>query len=242
MKILLTLLISLCLTAPAWALSYTGSAVLDWSALTFSGISSTVFTSQPFLGGAAQMTYAIVQPPFVPDDPHYMTEWTTVTYSSFAPDVGTGLAVASPTVLSASASLLGVGDFGVASGRFGELLAHESGALSISIPYVITQAVAPNLWGAPNPVTGSFASTNVWLGFGDKTSEVTLDARAGTGSRSGTLISTLIMSAGELTSFGLTASTGGSVRSVPMPDTFWPTAIGIVGLAGFAAWKRRAQA
>jgi hypothetical protein len=175
-----------------------------------------------------------------------MNEWTTVTFSSLVPDVGTGLAVASPNVLSASGSLLGVGEFGVGSWRFGTVLAHESGALSISIPYVITQAVVPNVWVAPPPnaSTGSFALTDVSLSLNlldleGTRSSVRLDARSGTGSRSGTLLGTIMMSAGEQAEFVLQAGTAARVTSVPEPDMLWSTLIGLVGAALFVEQRRR---
>jgi hypothetical protein len=226
-------------TLPSFALSYSGSATLDWSALTFSGISSTFHFDPNDINGPAiaQGAAAIISPQ--PD----LQEWTTTAISSVSPDVGTALAVASPTVLSASASLIGVGGFGAGIGRFGSLLAHESGALTISIPYVLTQAVSPNSWVAPptftTPNVSPYGFTGVRLNFGLGSSIVELDARTGTGSQAGTLTRTFTMSAGEQTILSLTAGTAAFVTSVPVPDMLWPTLAGMFGIVLYAESVRR---
>lgn len=119
--------------------------------------------------------------------------------------------------------------------RAGWITANESGALTISVGYGLTTVVATDVSRAGQGVL--LQLSELAGGFND-VDTATLDARFGAASRTGTLVSTIMMSAGEIARFSLSAGTGGDITSVPEPDMLWPMLIGMVGIAILAERRR----
>ncbi|MEO6307500.1 MAG: hypothetical protein ABIO96_06600 [Nitrospiraceae bacterium] len=155
MKILITLPISLCLTAPAWALSYTGSAQFDWSSLTFSGAG---FTEEPHFYQQSALILDVAIPAPCPIEAKFcapMPAFTKAeegfsqiglaerTVTASLPTVGTAFSLSTADSLLASAEVFGVG-FAQSDVEWNTLLRPtESGPLTISIGYTLSHQNVP---------------------------------------------------------------------------------------------------
>ncbi len=260
-KLLIAIILSLTITTSALA-DYSGSAVLDWSSLTFSAPVDLIpryqqqgaylfdqALTQP-LGdgeyglstGAAKGTSEIV--------PYPDMGWSNQTAAVMMPNVGAVDSTFSPTALgaslSASATLSGVGFAQSAADVNGFLVAHQTGNLTVSIGYHVANEFAPQGTGlAPD----FFSHSHLQLIVTDSTGHFVADVRdvnapAGSSMQSGVLSVTQYLTAGAHNFFTVSTEMNvnhpqlsSQVQSVPVPDMLWPTTfLGLAGL-GWLWWR-----
>ncbi len=238
MKTLLAIILSLTLTAPALA-DYSGSAVLDWSSLQFSGVPVQMDTFGPNVQWTAYLLQnpgAIIHLQSQAPSDEFRTSTEAFTYAP----LGSVSASATDSSLSASVSLSAVGDVDAsafASRQMG-FQVMSTGTFTMSVPYLIQHAGLPPLTGTDFTTT---LHAGIALGGGNlNTVEAvaTLNEHSPSLQQSGLLTLTREFQAGDRGSFGLnvdiTTHRGGSV---PVPDMLWPTTF--LGLAGLGwLWLR----
>jgi hypothetical protein len=224
-------------TSPAFAISYSGSTLLDFSNFSFSGISITNLSSS----SQFQVQSNDVAGPagHQGDGAAFFTPWENHTEVNSIPGVITAVTVADGSQLSTSVTM-NVCCIGTTadpySSRFGSFIANEAGNLSIAIPFSLTHS------GVPSPITGFSSIARASLSLGGISTSAKLDAAFGSGSRHGILSLTRFFGAGETGGFGLETSINAAYRSVPAPDLLWPTLAGMIGIVFLAEWKRLKEA
>ncbi|MEO6553030.1 MAG: hypothetical protein ABIO96_00630 [Nitrospiraceae bacterium] len=233
MKILITLLISLCLTAPAWALNYTSSALIDLSTLTFSGVQVNV---------TPLITYHAVYQNGLGSDSASTEPGESGTLARTFAGIGSVTTIADPTQLRADVNISGLGSLADILYHYETITALESGLLTASVAYTLEPMSLP--FNDPLPTDVCCASTNAqaimnFMGSSQYIASLSENYLHFGQSTTGFLSLTQSVTAGQSVPLELVAAAN---VSVPLPSMFWPTAIVLVGLAGFAAWKRRAQA
>jgi hypothetical protein len=228
----------------AFATSYSGSTLLDWSTLTFSGIGFS-FSSQ----FQSQFTHVDV------DEVALLTpggklstfndpSWVSHTLIDSISQIGTAVSIADTSVLYASASQTGIGAAVASTERFASFIPTATGNLTISINYTLMQSgVLDN-----TPFLGNqriFATTSAFLNLtasGFPFNPITADiTTSGAGLRNelktGTLSFTRWFNAGESGELRLGVSSI-SAQVVPVPDMLWPTLLGMLGVGLYAERAR----
>jgi len=240
MKTLLAVLLSLFLTTPVLA-DYSGSAVLDWSSLTFTGVPVLLNGQDTPILQAQGWNLVNMLPPLEPNPAFQGTgnstfgDWAPLTITASLPGVGSVESTATATQLLAAGTLDngGLVDSGIS--RTSGFQISQSGELVVHINYHLSQQ------GTPLLVPGWENQAAVGLYFGDKQVTDTLSSTS-IGSRDGTLTLTSVVQAGDSGVFAVTASLLSSPQasrggSVPLPGMLWPTTF--LGLAGLGwLWVR----
>jgi hypothetical protein len=217
------------LAPPAFAISYSGSTLLDFSNFSISGIGITHLSSM----SASQVQSNDVAGPagHQGDGAAFIIPWENHTETNSIPGVVTAVTVADQTQVSTSVTMT-LCCAGTAadpySSRFGSFIANEAGNLTLTIPFTFMHS------GVPNPITGFSSIAHANLSLSELSTSAQLDAALGIGSHQGLLSLTRFFGAGENGRFGLETSINAAYRSVPEPDLLWPTLSGLVGIALFA--------
>lgn len=216
------------LAGPAWALNYSGSTWFDLSTLRFSGVPVSVPVDSEHIHG-----YGIVLDSALPrNDPGDYRSFSTG-YAITAGDeilretvpvVGTASSIASGPLLTATNTLVGPGSLRSVIFRAGEIMALEAGTLTMSVGYGLSHAGD----------VGSVKSDVIFESrFGSAFERTVLPA----GNGNGTLSISRFFETGERAFFSAYTEIATSSTSVPLPGMLWPTAVGLLGLAGW--WERR---
>ena len=218
---------------PAWAVvpsfDYSASSTIDLTTLRFSGILTTytqfhqfsqVLVKNPdsFAGAAPQQEFAQNSGP------------TTVEQNVSTSLEGVGTASAFQDASRMTASIHFAGPFFVTSNvyQFGNLVAQETGALTVTVQYTMTHS------GLPTDLTTFTTTGGPVLSVGND-----LDSKQNVfvnGIQSGILSVTRFFTQGEQVVFSL--STDQNAHAVPVPPMVWPTVIGMIGLEVVVAWRR----
>jgi hypothetical protein len=231
----------LLLASQAFAISYSGSALLDWGKLTFSGINITI-NSEPLasrfthLAGVMEAGGDIGRLDLTDGAPGFRPgwdDWTVIGSNS----IGTLVTAANVTSLYASATMTGSGPFGfetyVISERGGSLVANQTGYLTVSIPYILTHS---GIQSSDVAFTSRGLASLSLNSVGSSTETfVDLHTASGITSRTGTLSLTRFFNEGEFS----TLLVHGSVTAVPAPEMLWPTLVGMVGIVLYVEMRRR---
>jgi hypothetical protein len=245
------LLLGLALPPPIFAMSYSGSALLDLSTLSFAGIKVTVIPQTPPGSVGPQIQSAMASSTLDPLFPGHADacngfcegQWEDRTLTAIVPQRAASISTASSAVLSSSTSLIAdiPNSLGHAAGsRQGTLTANEAGFLTMKVGYKLMQS------GVPSPIT-NFSSRGLASLFlsdlGPDASVVRNDdgfeAASGNVVRTGILSVTRFFGVGESRIFGVhTFADFNTSQAVPLPDTLWPTLIGMVGFFLLAERKR----
>lgn len=233
MKLLLALILSLTLTVPAYA-DYSGSAVLDWSSLRFSG--GTVL-----LNDHAAPVLQLQGVNIVGDIGSggvglwEVNDWTPVPFAFDLPGVGSVAASVTDTQMIASGTLVSTGLVDSAVGRQSGFEIPVTGEITATVHYSLTHIGVP-------PLVSGWATNeaSVQMYLGEQSAIASLSSTT-PGSQSGTLSLTHLFHAGDSGTFTLgaflmpvPAQRGGSV---PVPGMLWPSIALFVGL-GLLAWRR----
>jgi hypothetical protein len=244
-------LLGLALPPPIFATSYSGSALLDLSTLSFAGIKVTAIPQTPPGSVGPQIQSAMASSTLDPLFPGHADacngfcegQWEDRTLTAIVPQRAASISTASSAVLSSSTSLIaGIpNSLGHAAGsRQGTLTANEAGFLTMKVGYKLMQS------GVPSPIT-NFSSRGLASLFlsdlGPDASVVRNDdgfeAASGNVVRTGILSVTRFFGVGESRIFGVhTFADFNTSQAVPIPDTLWPTLIGMVGFFLLAERKR----
>lgn len=229
---------------PAWTLDYSGSASIDWSTLTLSGIPINISDDfAPNLQGHAVNLVSSLPPPADPSiftsfGTGYHTNWsTTEALSITLPEIqlGTGSSIADATHLTASVNMVGPGVIDALINRNAWFHAAGTGNLTVTIGYSLTQVGVPSLHsGFASTATAGLTLNS--LGGAETSALATLASSSGP-SQTGVLSLTHTFQVGEIGNFTAFASEHAS-QSVPVPDMLWPTILGMVGIACIVAWRR----
>jgi hypothetical protein len=225
---LVTVCISIFCSSPAFALSFSGSASLDWSALTMTGVSVTLSNFQQL----ASANVGSLQGSGFASAITESNDWlpaTTGGVSLFS--VGNGTGSLSNTSINGSLSLFSNYAFGSAGGfRNVEFTALNTGILTVSIPYLLqTQGPISGEWSSVTSASIQFTNLDHTGGIADGFSfEHTNDGLNASGeTKSGIASISIPVSQGQTGLLNFDTRVG---ASVPEPATFWSLAIGLVML------------
>ncbi|MCC2643572.1 MAG: hypothetical protein K0S45_3985 [Nitrospira sp.] len=211
------------LSPSAFAISYSTSAWLDFSTLSFSGVSISPSSSW----GLFQTLFTFMEGNTIGGS---KPSWTAETETQNNAQNGEAVAVADLTFMQTSASLIG------SSGNLSSFISRNatfdilsSGHLTVSIQYALAQSGILE----PAHVGGSFVTMDfVFLSNGIADQLQNHGALAGDSSHTGTLSLTQWFNAGQQATIGL--RTASFANSVPVPDMFVLTVSGLVGIAVLA--------
>jgi hypothetical protein len=220
------LLSLLLLAPPAFAISYSGSALLG--GFSFSGISVDLVSFGQHQAAIAGGLFTMHEPC---DGACRFDEWRNQTVTAVVPPVATAISLTDQAnTLYSSSSLTGTEFFGSGASAFSitersaSFIANEAGNFTISVPF----SLAHN--GIPPPGSGFSASVSASLSLFGVSTHAQIDDVSGITSRAGTFTLTRFFGAGESGSFQLaTRSIAG--LSVPEPDLLWATLLGLVAIA-----------
>jgi hypothetical protein len=248
MKTLLTILITLALTTSAFA-DYSGSAVLDWSSLTFSEPVDLIQRSQQQFVTLLDVDIvafnagAVTQPfPTFNDGFYNNTGYSQQTVSGTLANFGTASSFSDATQLGVALGLSGSGLMNGELDRNSFVTAAVSGPLTVSIGYHIAYTNAPQNDG--NSADAFMAHNSAQLILTDptglfKVATADVHVQQGSSAQSGVLSVTQWVTAGVQSA--LTVNTFAQVqqpRSVPIPGTVWLLGSGLVLLAVWRARRR----
>jgi hypothetical protein len=230
-RVFLPLFGLLFLTSPAFAISYSTSAFLDLSTLSFSGISTSSLSSGS--QSQTQHTFITGSTTGFSNEP----SWLSAMVTQEDPQFGTAVAIAGPNLMTSSITYTGPSG-GVSSFvyRDAAFTANSTGYLTASIQYGLAQGGV--LANSPLQVGGSNVQMDfVFLSNGISDALATHGSVVGDGSRTGILSLTQWFNAGQEARLSLSAASFAS--SVPVPDVLWPTLAGLISLAILAERTRR---
>ena len=230
--ILLTAISSFVFFAPpAFAISFSGSALLDWSALTMTGIDFTLSDFRQVVsanvGSRTGFVSAVTDP----------NAWLPSTLSASLPSVGNSTGNISDTSVNGSLSLFS--NYAFASGgaaRWATITALTPGLLTVSIPYQI-QNYGPisGEWFSLTSASIQFTNLDFTGGISDgasfEHSNVTLNASGAI--MTGLASLTIPLTQGQTGILNFDTRVG---ASVPAPESFPLLGVGLVGLA---LWHQR---
>lgn len=239
-KVLLSLSLvfgPLLLAPPAYAVSYTGEAWLNWNTFQISGIpiQTSFIYQQHIVGGFSGPSSG---------DGRYadFPAWRNHTVTFSIPQVTTAVTSADSSRLYSAVTLFGssVEQQGQAIlNRSAFFTALDTGNLHVSIDYSLRQFGVRDGLGSNVDVTLILARDVA--GGDDIRSTASLPSVEGDGIRTGTLSLTQSIQRGEAWSFlaGTSVAAANLSSSVPVPDMLWPTLVGMIGLAFYVERTRR---
>ena len=218
----------LLLDPPAFAISYSTSAFLDLTTLSFSGVTISPIGSE----GLSQTLSTFLEGNTTGGS---RPSWISETVNQHDSQIGEAGAIGDSNFMRTSANLIG------SSGSLSSFVSRDAtfsiigtGLLTVNIQYALAQS---GLLDSAH-VGGSFVSMDfVFLSNGVADQLQTQGSLLGTGSKSGTLSLTQWFSAGQEATLNL--RTVSFAQSVPEPDMLWPTIAGVVGIGVLG--RRRAQ-
>jgi hypothetical protein len=226
------LLGSLLFWAPsAFAVSFSGSASLDWSALKMTGIDFTLSDFRQVVsvnvGSQTGFASAVTDP----------SAWLPSTVSTSLPPVGSSTASVSDTSVSGSLSLFSNHAF--ASGgaaRWTTITALAPGLLTVSIPYQIeNDGPISGEWSSLTSASIQFTNVDLTGGISDGASfdhtNASLNASGARVTGIASLIIPFVQGQTGLLNFDARVS-----ASVPEPEPFLLLGVGLIGLA---LWHQR---
>ena len=230
----------LLLAQPAFAISYSSSAILDFGTLMIGGIS--ISPGNEFSQVREQRQFAGVN-----DSERFSTNnsWVSNTVIQDMPNVGSARSILEPSLIQSSASLTGRGTVGADTTRQFFFIANEPGDLTVSINYTLSQVgvldpkIEPLLNGVAFVDISLFPFTSPFVS--DSAVLTTIDSVLGDGSKTGTLSFTGHFSPERVdqgVSAILTMRATSRAERVPVPDMLWPTVIGMIGLVGLVMWRK----
>jgi hypothetical protein len=212
---------------PAFAVSISGSAFLDWSGLTMTGIDFALSDFRQIVNADVSTLNGGSASSFTGSN-----DWLSATASATLPSVGSATANASNSELNSSFSLFS--DRAFAGGgvqRWGTITALTTGFLTISIPYQV-QIHGPTFgeWSAAASAFIQFTNPNGTGGIADggfleylNGNKIPVIASGPTPTGMASL--TIPFSQGQVGLLNFSARGG---ASVPGPETFWSFAIGLI--------------
>jgi hypothetical protein len=235
----------LLLAPPAFAISYSASAVFDWSALSISG---PAWTQTSTFQQANAVSCCPVLESFVFDEAWVprtstSTSGTATATSTVNDNQVLSSATLSPSPFSSSAN--------ADASRYFDVVLSTPGTLTVSIPYSMTL----NAIGTPSEAFT--AATHVSLGLNGNfsvhqmflTGSTLQEFRDFTLSKTTTFnnASSIASTVSGMLRVGVPVETGAriiinsaaSVTPVPEPNMLWLTLAGLVGIAVYAEWTRR---
>jgi hypothetical protein len=221
----LLLAVLLC-ASPASAITISGSALVDWSALTMTGINFTLSNFHEVLSADVRSQTGFVSDVSTP------SAWVPATTSATLSSVGSATANASASTINSSFSVFSDRAFaGQAVERNVTITALTTGFLTVSIPYQV-QIQGPTFgeWTALASAFVQFTNLNLTGGI---SSGGFLEYRNGSGipvigsgpTPSGVALLTIPFSQGQVGLLNFSARGG---VSVPEPATLWSLAIALV--------------
>jgi hypothetical protein len=231
---------SLAIVPPAFAVSYSGSALLDFRSLTFGGINVSPIHS----GFLTQFQGTVVDPIGNPGDPQGSrslfenNSWTSHTLIDHFSQVGTAVSSADANFLFASSNIIGLGFVGASTIRSSTFSVNGPGYLTASIQYAFSQGGVIETTAEPHLFGGQSAFLE-FLGnnhSGVFSNLLTTASVLGDGSKAGTLSLSQWFNEGDSATLRLTVNSL-SMRTIPVPDMFWPTLAAFFSIA--VACRRR---
>jgi hypothetical protein len=216
---------------PAFATSFSGSALLDWSALTMTGIDFTLSDFRQVvntnIGSSTGFVSSVSDP----------SAWLPSTVSASLPSVGSSSASVSDTSVSGSLSLFSNHAF--ASGgaaRWATITALTPGLLTVSLPYQIeNDGPISGEWSSLTSASIQFTNLDLTGGISDGASfdhtNASLNASGATVTGIASLIIPFVKGQTGLLNFDARVS-----ASVPEPEPFLLLGVGLIGLA---LWHQR---
>ncbi len=222
MKTLLAIILSLTLTAPAWALEFTTSGFATW---TFGGIDASRVTN-PITTGSILI--------FNETDGRSETDSPPISL----PGVGSGSQWETGTSLTSAANLTSVGTADASATQTFAVFGAPVGASTITVTYAFEE------YGTVPIGTLLTGTTSLVLSEAGGRSTGAMLQTVTTGSQSdlsrtitGSFTRPLTDSLGNLTFFQLDLKSNVTAQSVPIPGMLWPTTF--LGLAGLGLlWVR----
>ena len=218
---------------PAFATSLSGSASLDWSALTMTGIDFTLSDFRQIvntnIGSPTGFVSSITDP----------NAWLPSTVSVSLASVGGATASISNTEVNSSLSLFSDHTFGTGSAaRWANITALTTGLLTVSIPYQIQNYGAiSGEWFSLTSASIQFTNLDFTGGISDGASfehtNASLNASGATMTGIASLRIPFIQGQTGLLNFDTRAS-----ASVPEPEPFLLSCVGLVTLA---LWHQRSS-
>jgi hypothetical protein len=218
----------LLLASPVFAISYSTSAFLNITTLSFSGVSISPLGS----GGFSQTVSTFLGGTTTGGS---KSSWVSEKVNQHDSQVGEAGAIGDSKFMGTSANLIGSsGSLSSFVSRDATFSINGTGNLTVSIQYALAQSGLLE----PAHVGGSFVTMDfVFLSNGIADQLQTQGSFPGDGSKSGTLRLTQWFDAGQEATLNL--RTTSFVAQVPVPDMLWPTLAVIVGLAMFTEKRRR---
>lgn len=232
--ILLTVISSFLFFAPpAFATSFSGSALLDWSALTMTGINFTLSDFRQIVntnvGSSTEFVSSVSDP----------NAWLPSAVSASLVSVGSSSASVSDTSVSGSLSLFSNHAF--ASGgaaRWATITALTPGLLTVSIPYQI-QNYGPisGEWFSLTSASVQFTNLDFTGGIADGASfdHANISLNASGAAMTGIASITIPFTLGQI---GLLNFDTRVLASIPEPESCLLLGLGLVGLA---LWHHRSR-
>jgi PEP-CTERM motif len=232
--ILLSVIGSFLLFAPpAFATSFSGSALLDWSALTMTGIDFTLSDFRQIvntnIGSSTGFVSSVSDP----------SAWLPSTLSASLASVGSATATISNSGVTSSLSLLSDHTFGVGNAaRWASITALTPGLLTVSIPYQI-QNYGPisGEWFSLTSASIQFTNLDFTGGIADGASfdNINTSLNASGATMSGIASITIPFTLGQV---GLLNFDTRVLASVPEPESFLLLGVSLVVLA---LWHHRSR-
>jgi hypothetical protein len=221
------LLSPIILASPAIATSYSTSAFLDFSTLSFSGVSVRPLASSVL----SQTLFTFTDGSTTGGS---RSSWAAETVSQRNSQIGEAVALGDSTLMRTSASLIGsTGNLSSFASRDASFIVNSTGYLTVSIRYALQQSGLL----APTRVGGSFVSMDfVFLSNGIADQVQTQGALSGTNSKAGTLSLTQWFDAGHEATLNL--RTTSFAQQVPEPDTLLLMAFGLVSIGVLMKWRQ----
>jgi hypothetical protein len=218
---------------PAFALSISGTAFLDWSALTMTGIDFTLSDSKQLLFADIGSTLTGASNTAT----SFTNDWVTSAISVALPPVGSATANESNIAINSSLSLVSNYTFGaVKADRNVTITASSTGLFTVSIPYQIqVQGPISGEWSSITSASIQFTNHDLTGGIAYGASFEHFNGSLGASgeAKAGIASLTIPFTRGQT---GLLNFDTRMLASVPVPETFWSFATGLILLGLVHRW------